>query len=384
MPNPKAKHPGPSHRVYGGSLLPRPLALGWLYLLLGLAAAGLGGCAQLGPATLQTERNHYNIAVQRTNDEQLLLNLVRLKYRDTPLFMEVTSVASQFTLTGNASAAATLASESPGIFGFGAGASIAEKPTVTYSPLQGDRFIQSVLSPISLKNISLLYHSGWSVERIFRLCFQRLNGLKNAPGASGPTPSLAPDYEDFQKAVRLLRRLQTKDAIDLMYAEPGGVPALALEIHPDAQGETDAKAFAELVGVDPGKNHYLLISGRTAKPGQQIRIEPRSLLGILFYLSQAVEAPARDIESGRVTRTTHPGGETFDWTRLTGDLLRIASNPNRVEDAAVQVHYRGTWFYIDDTHLDSKSTFSLLAQLFSLQAGEVKSDGPVLTLPIGD
>jgi hypothetical protein len=90
------------------------------------------------------------------------------------------------------------------------------------------------------------------------------------------------------------------------------------------------------------------------------------------------------VELGRVTRTIYPNGDPFDWTCMTGDLLRIASSAQPLEHAAVQVRYRGTWFYIDDTHLDSKSTFSLLAQLFSLQAGEVKGDGPVLTLPLGD
>lgn len=344
----------------------------------------LGGCARLGPATLEVERSNYNIAVQRTNDEQLLLNLVRLKYRDTPLFMEVTSVASQFTLTGNANASAALTESAPGLFGLGAGASIAEKPTVTYTPLQGDRFIRRVLSPISLKNISLLYHSGWSVDRIFRLCFQRLNHLRNAPGASGPTPASAPDYEEFQEATRLLRLLQAKDAMDLLYAEYEGVPGLVLEIAPEARQWPEVKALAGLLGVAPGQARYQLFPGPAQKPELTVRVEPRSLLGILFYLSQAVEAPERDVERGLVTRTTYPGGEPFDWTKLTGDLLRIASSGQMRNDASVQVRYRGAWFYIDDAHLASKSTFSLLAQLFSLQAGEIKADGPLLTLPIGD
>jgi hypothetical protein len=36
-----------------------------------------------------------NSAFQQTNDEQLLLNLVRLRYRDTPAFLEVSSISSQ-------------------------------------------------------------------------------------------------------------------------------------------------------------------------------------------------------------------------------------------------------------------------------------------------
>ena len=168
------------------------------------------GCANLGPTTLKSERSSYNLAIQKTNDEQLLLNLIRLKYRDTPFFMEVSSVASQFTLSTTANASATLQDGVRGLFGLGGSLGMTEKPTVTYSPLQGDRFIQRVLTPLPLQTIALLFHSGWSIERIFRLCFQQMNHLKNAPGASGPTPSLAPHFMKFASAVKFLRELQFK------------------------------------------------------------------------------------------------------------------------------------------------------------------------------
>ena len=175
------------------------------------------GCAKLGPTTLKSERSNYNLAVQKTNDEQLLLNLTRLKYRDTPFFMEVSSVASQFTLSTSANASSTLQEGVNGIFGLGGSVGVTEKPTVTYSPLQGDQFIQRVLSPLPLETITLLYHSGWSIERIFRLCFQRMNNVKNAPGASGPTPQKAPKFKEFIDATKYLRALQSLDVINLFF-----------------------------------------------------------------------------------------------------------------------------------------------------------------------
>ena len=45
---------------------------------------GLVGCAKLSPAVIQTSAKDYNIALQRLTDEQFLLNLVRLHYRDSP------------------------------------------------------------------------------------------------------------------------------------------------------------------------------------------------------------------------------------------------------------------------------------------------------------
>ncbi len=46
------------------------------------------------------------------------------------------------------------------------------------------------------------------------------------------------------------------------------------------------------------------------------------------------------------------------------------------------VPYRGVWFCIADTDIDSKATFSLLMQLFALSAGETPSTAPMLTLPV--
>ena len=187
------------------------------------------GCGKLGPKAIRIDRNNYNSAIQRSSDEQLLLNLVRLKYRDNPSFLEVSSVATQFTVSADAKAIAEFpANTGINIFGLGAGAAYAERPTITYTPLQGDKFIHRVLSPISLENVSLLYHSGWSIERLVRLCLQRIEHLKNAPGASGPTPKYAPDYEGFARAAQLLRFLQVRDALELYYEAKK--KALALQI----------------------------------------------------------------------------------------------------------------------------------------------------------
>ncbi|MZG52640.1 MAG: hypothetical protein F3744_01110 [Nitrospinae bacterium] len=358
--------------------------------MLGAFLVFSAGCAKLGPTTLKSERSNYNLAVQKTNDEQLLLNLVRLKYRDTPFFMEVSSVASQFTLSTTGNASATLQEGVKGLFGLGGSLAITERPTVTYSPLQGDQFIQRVLSPLPLQTITLLYHSGWSVERIFRLCFQRMNNLKNAPGASGPTPKKAPQFEEFIEVSKLLGELQSLDVLNLSYHNKNGIPQIILNIASAANENeifplafnTTQKLIKALNLKGEFKNYVITFSRKKNKPNQ-IRVVTRSLLGILFYLSHAVEVPEQDNRKGKVTRTLKTSGKIFDWKEVTGELLRIRSDSSRPENATLMVFYRGTWFYIDDSDLKSKSTFSLLSQIFSLQAGKIKDTTPLLTLPVG-
>ena len=50
----------------------------------------LGACqSYFGPTTLNTTHPAYNQAIVNSLDQQMLLNLVRLKYRDQPYFLKV-------------------------------------------------------------------------------------------------------------------------------------------------------------------------------------------------------------------------------------------------------------------------------------------------------
>ena len=341
------------------------------------------GCLKVGPISLKSERSKFNQAIQKTNNEQLLLNLVRLKYRDTPFFLEVSNVASQFRLKNKASFKAQLESMVKDIFNLGASTSYEQSPTVSYSPLHGDKFVKNILSTLPLKTITLLFHSGWSVERVFRVSFQLLGELANAPGASGPTPTNAPQYKEFLQAVKYLQNLDDKDALSINYQEVNDQPQMVLRISKDAKNTKPALAFARAVGAAPGKSMYILNHFSSLAQVEHLRVVPRSFLGIMFYLSQSIQIPERDILKGKVTLTKNSDGGKFDWFDVTGELLTIRSSAEEPPRATVRVFYRDTWFYIDDTDLDSKSTFSLLTQIYALQSGAIKDVDPILTIGIG-
>ncbi len=230
-----------------------------------------------------------------------------------------------------------------------------------------------------------MFHSGWSVDRILRVCFQHIHKINNAPSASGPTPNLAPEYEVFAKLSKLFRHLQVqaRGELELDYGIHNGIPALILKISKQALDSNETHQLFKLLGLSPNTSQIIFTSQlKDIKPGL-IKVETRSLLGSMFYLSQSVEAPLKDREMGKVTLTKTSSGEIFDWRKMTGDLMRVQSDEGYPRQNAVAIKYRGAWFYIDDTDLTSKSTFSMLSQIFSLQAGESKSTAPVLTLPVG-
>jgi len=325
------------------------------------------------------------MVIQQTNNEQLLLNLVRLRYRDTPYFLEVSSVATTFDFTASATGTVSLPESESKAYDLGAGISFSEQPTVSYTPLQGEDFVRQLMSPIDLNTIILLYYSGWSVERISRVCLQSVNGVPNAPSASGPTPDYVPKYERFQEVARCLRQLQLQGALDI-YQEPSGDPnnpIVKIHISDKALQSSEAIQLYDLLGLEHGRSNFHLINNVRAADETSIVTRSRSLIGSLFYISQSVEVPSEDENKGRVTVTKDEQGNRFDWRQVTGEIMNIHWSEQRPKNAYVTVNYYGRWFYIDDSDLTSKSTFSLLMQLFALQAGEIKSTAPVLTLPVG-
>jgi len=352
-------------------------------VVLGLFIVVAVGCTNLGPRAIQGDRVNYNMAVQHTTNEQLLLNLVRLRYRDVPFFLEVSSISSQLSFQATADASATLRESSTDDLGLGGNIKYLETPTISYAPLQGDEFVQHLLTPVSTDQILLLYHSGWSIGRVLRICVQRMNGIRNAPSASGPTPDRAPVYREFVELTRLLRDLQKRDGIELAYHVVDKQRAAVLRIAPKARDWPETRQLQQMLGLDPARSWYYLSAASSAANPQAIGITTRSMLGMMFYLSHSVAVPTPDEESGKVTVTKDADGRVFDWRDVTRNLFEVKLSPQRPANGAVTARYRGQWFYIDDTDLDSKSTFSLLAQLFALQSGKTPKVGPVLTLPVG-
>jgi len=360
----------------------------WAVALLLLSS----GCTSLGPRAVKWERTPYNLAIQETQDTQLLLNLVRLKYRDTPVFLELDSIASQFTFQsslGNGDSALAEVSDGSVVWKPGLNVTFSNQPTITYAPLQGEKFAQLLLSQLKIENVMLFYRSGWPLKRILNLCVQKLNRVENAVRAAGPTPGRTPKYEDFAGVVELMTGLNQRGYLDLVYETPpktGETPRIAMHINREALDFPETRQLCKRLGLAPGKIHYPVTYQVVEDPEKgeldHLEVETRSVLGTLFFLSQGVEAPAIDVEAGRVTVTRTETGEVLDWRKVVSQL-RIQSSPSRPADAAASVWYRGSWFFIEDTDLSSKSTFALLTQLVALQSGEVTRLAPVLTLPVG-
>jgi hypothetical protein len=103
-----------------------------------------------------------------------------------------------------------------------------------------------------------------------------------------------------------------------------------------------------------------------------IALTNRSVLDILRFAAASVDVPEREVASGRVRERDVQLDEYLD----------VRSSKSEPSNAWLKVEYRGAWYYIPATDLNSRTSFTLLSALFASVVGEVPGAKPVLTLPV--
>ena len=352
----------------------------YTFLLLTLVAM-LSGCqSAFGPQALARTHPAYNEAIIASINEQMLQNLVRMRYRDVTFFLEIGSVTASLSLGANVGLNSDVNLGSGDTLSPGAGIAYTDKPTISYTPLRGEDLLKSILSPLQLEAILVLTQSGWNISRVFGLCFERMNNLYNAPNASGPTPAQEPDHEEFGDLMDALHTLQKNQLIEIGTNEEGSIVIKLVRDNHVYKHQIDQ--VYRLLELDRGKDEFTLNTDFLNMDNTQWTVRPRSISGLLYYLSHNVEAPA-DHRHELVTVTRADDGGRFDWNDTpAGRVFKIHTSGERPGNAYIATRYRGYWFYIEDTDLESKSTFMLLRQLFDLQAGQTSPQVPALTIPV--
>ena len=325
------------------------------------------------------------MALAQTEDQQLLLNIARLRYGDRPLFLLNTSISDSIRINPAIGAEATFPRFSLDDTSYTANASLgySEGPTVSYEPLQGKEFATQILSRIPLDSMMLLAISGWNVERVFLTCLESVNDIDNFAAGMEPEPGEAAEYDAFHRVSELLLALQQRKLIWIHDHADHVAPEVYLVFQKQARSLPEFKELTQLLRLDPERLEYRLTTDQTRMGGDTIAVRPRSFANVLVYLSHAVEVPAADEAAGRAIRTHDARGDEFGWTARTERLFKVHYAESKPKDTAVAVRYRGGWFYIDDKDMHSKQTFSMLSQLFAMQSKAAEGRTPLLTLPIG-
>lgn len=339
----------------------------------------LPACASMGPGTIGRDRFDYNQSVAASWKEQTLLNIVKLRYFDTPTFLEVSQIVSGYTWEGEVAVTA-IDADAGSVTSAGRG-TYTDRPTITYRPLTGSEFSKNILTPIKPEAILFLLQGGYPAREIFNLCVQSINGVENDYAGATGFRHADPRYP---RMLELLQALQHSGGLGIRIVredatESSGRRATIVLVSTggaaDERVVAQAKELGGILGLDEGVNELTVVFGGSFENGQYLSMRTRSMLQILRELSSYIDAPPAHVEEGRAL-------PPFDGREGTsGDLgLRVHSGPHRPEDAAVAVRYHDTWFWVDDRDGRSKLVLGFALILFSLAETDANVALPVLTI----
>src|SRR4029077_4444455 len=88
----------------------------------------------------------------------------------------------------------------------GAQAIYTERPTITYVPMTGEKFLCGLMTPIDPKNIFFMLQSGYAADFVLGLTVESLNGVRNRATAGGIAREADPE---FTRALQLIREVQS-------------------------------------------------------------------------------------------------------------------------------------------------------------------------------
>ena len=350
----------------------------WIISLL--AALLVSGCTSIGPSTIERDRFEYSSAIAESWKEMMLLNIVKIRYGDTPIFLEVGSVVNQYILERELQAIAGL--RSGDLIGdgleLGGKGKYSDRPTITYSPLVGEKFYKSLLTPIPPHALFLLIQSGWNADFLLRVCLTAINDLYNS---SEKRMSTHEADKGFDELLDLLTEMQSTGGLGSRLVDREGEKTIIFfRQNLSAQIEKNSLRIAELLGLDSNANEYRLVYGSTAADDREIAMLTRSMFDIIAELSQFVHIPKHHVQENRASPGAISKASSFEEIRSRVFVKHASERP---KDPFLAVKYRDYWFYIEDTDFRSKRMFSFLLFLLSLAEGGGEGLAPVLTLPTG-
>ena len=329
-------------------------------------------CTSIGPGRITKDQFDYNTSVGRGLQAQLLLNFVKMRYGDTPVFLEVTSIVNQYELESELGL--TLINGVPNSQRLGATGTYTDKPTISYAPIKGEAFTRSLLTPIPTETIFSLIQAGWSADVVLEMAVRSINGVSNTVG--GYTINRQSEKQ-FQSLTGALRRIQLAGGVGLKVKKQDeqNLSLITFKTAHTNEVEDDILFVRNLLEIDPSLQEIPLVFGSVRQSDQEMAMLTRSMLDIMSALAAYIMVPEIHAVEGRAS-----GNLPADAYRL----IRVHNSKEPPDDAFVAVPYHDYWFWIADTDLESKHMLSVMVLLFSLvQTGNVSPVAPVLTIPAG-
>jgi hypothetical protein len=340
----------------------------------------LTGCAHLGPKTVAVDRFDYSTAIADSWKQQTLLNIVKLRYMDLPVFVDVASIVAGYSMQTGVSVNGTLSSDKAiqgNYLTAGGQAIYTDRPTITYVPLTGEKFLRGLITPIDPKNIFFMLQAGYPADFILGLTVEGLNGVRNRSAAAGVMREADPE---FIRALQLMREVQAAGAVGMRVEEDKtkGSTAVLFFRRDDVPADIVEKTaeIRRLLKLPADQQKFVLTYSPVRESENELAVNSRSMLQIMGAFASYLDVPEADLKEHRAA----PAFENAAPESRQG-AVRIHSGKDKPADAFAAVRYRGHWFWVDDGDWQTKR--ALTAVMFFFTLAETGDNGklPLITIP---
>src|SRR5262249_27863154 len=257
----------PSRRVSGAARVAAAAAI----LCLSGCGRFLGPRATLGPGTIVRGRQLYSEVISDTNNQQTLELIVRARYGEPWGLLSVATVTANVRTTAMANSqfgVGPTANYQGNLVPLSLGLAYEENPTVTYTPVQGERYAKNILSPIGLDMLVLLLSMEHAPHELLSILLRQVNGLQN-PMYGPPQAGAA-----FHDSVVLLARLENAGQATWTSTSTKDGAVFALVIHDYAANRNVVRELLQRWGLPAslaGGNGDIVLPvnlavGRVTKP----------------------------------------------------------------------------------------------------------------------
>ncbi|MET0513895.1 MAG: hypothetical protein ABW047_01010 [Nitrospiraceae bacterium] len=351
-----------------------------------MVVIAITGCSSIGPGSMSRDRFDYSGTVAESWKTQMLLNLVKLRYGDSPVFLDVGQIVANYSFqrtltangTGNIFSGGTVPGVIGGTVGLGAQGVLTDTPTITYAPLAGERFARSLMMPLPVAAILNILQGGYPVDFVFRLAVQSVNGIDNR---RVQLQHVRPANPEFYALLRDLYRVQASGEVGVRIEKVNSEERLELIFRPRIAAAVEGSLLniKRILDLDPDAQVFRVTYGVVPASDTEIAFLTRSILEVLTDLSSRIDVPEAHVVEHRVGPTPEadlgPDGQV-------PDLIRVTTSAEHPPDTAfVSTPYRGHWFFIDDRDLRSKRLFTFLMFLFTFVETPGGAAAPILTIP---
>ncbi|HBB75355.1 MAG TPA: hypothetical protein DC048_13025 [Planctomycetaceae bacterium] len=294
--------------------------------ILAGAAVCIAAAGCMGSWAMRGTRVGYNKSVSHTASQEMLLNIVRMRYGETPTFLDMPSVVSQTeaSMVGGGEQKEATQGLVEGAF------NLRDRPTITYSPRTGDDMATSMVKPLRAE--AILDVSPGNDTRVFLMAFvDSMNGVRNSPLATSPASRVLEGNDEYRHAIELFVGLQNRGAVKMRVAEvdenPQGSPLpakhliatdllaaaendyvfqmagdqavllersrfLAMVIKPEALDAADVQELAQIFRLEPGRTAYRVKS----QEDDEVDLDAEPSAGAQPIVVHAAETPPAGVD----------------------------------------------------------------------------------------